>query len=178
MDTEDLWTLIDAARAGVDDPSDGDAVAERASGLLAARPVEEIVRAQQSLWDLMAASYRDALWAAAYTVNGGCSDDGFDYFRGWLITQGKEVFERVVADPDALAELPAVRRAAAEQDELECEETLAIAWNAHLAATGSELPGDAFTITYPALEPGWGFDFDEAGEMGRRLPRLAALFLA
>ncbi|MFF5497583.1 DUF4240 domain-containing protein [Streptomyces aquilus] len=42
-------------------------------------------------------------------MNGGCSDDGFDYFRGWPIAQGREDFERATADPDALAELPAVR---------------------------------------------------------------------
>ncbi|MFE5591185.1 DUF4240 domain-containing protein [Streptomyces sp. NPDC056549] len=33
---------------------------------------------------------------AAYMVNGGCCDDGFDYFRGWLIAQGRNVFERAV----------------------------------------------------------------------------------
>jgi hypothetical protein len=58
----------------------------------ASRPAEEIVAAQQVLWDLMAESYTNPLWAAAYVINGGCSDDGFDYFRGWLIAQGREVF--------------------------------------------------------------------------------------
>ena len=28
----------------------------------------------------------------------GCSDDTFDYFRGWLIAQGKETFEKVLDD--------------------------------------------------------------------------------
>lgn len=37
-------------------------------------------------------SYRQDLWAVAYTVLGGCSDDGFDYFRFWLVARGKEVF--------------------------------------------------------------------------------------
>ena len=60
---------------------------------------------------------------------------------------------------------------------LDCEETLTIVWNAHLAATGRQLPPDTFTIRYPELDPSWGFDFDDHGEMARRLPRLAALFL-
>lgn len=55
----------------------------------------------------MAISHRNQLWAAGYLINDGCSDDGFEYFRAWLIAQGREVFERVVADPDALAGLPA-----------------------------------------------------------------------
>jgi len=25
---------------------------------------------------------------AAYIINGGCSDDGFEYFRRWLVLQG------------------------------------------------------------------------------------------
>ena len=36
---------------------------------------------------------------------GGASDDAFDYFRCWLIGQGREVFEGALHDPDALAEL-------------------------------------------------------------------------
>jgi hypothetical protein len=43
---------------------------------------------------LLAASYRTVLWAAACLINGGYSDDGFEYFRGWLIVQGRDVFER------------------------------------------------------------------------------------
>jgi len=56
-------------------------------------------------------SYNDRLWAAAYVINGGCSDDGFDYFRGWLMAQGKDVFLNALRDPDSLVEL-----------ELECGE--------------------------------------------------------
>jgi hypothetical protein len=176
VDIQQFWTLIEDARGQVPDPADGDAVADRASTLLADRPRAEIVRAQQALWDLMAVSYGSPLWAAAYVVNGGCSDDGFEYFRGWLITQGRDTFERVVAAPDELATLSAVREAAADGVEFECEGALAIASSAHVAATGEELPGDSFRIDYPALDPDWDFDFDDSREIRRRLPRLAALY--
>ncbi|MFI6606747.1 DUF4240 domain-containing protein [Streptomyces sp. NPDC050507] len=176
MDTKDFWKLIDDARALVVDPADAEAVAERVAALLAERPADEILTAQQLLWDLMAASYRAPLWAAAYTINGGCSDDGFDYFRGWLIAQGREVFERVVADPDALAGLPVVRAAAAEGADLECEDVLGVAWDAYREATGEELPQDAFTIDYPDLDPEWDFDFDDAERVALRLPGLDALY--
>lgn len=106
-----------------------------------------------------------------------CSDDGFDYFRGWLIVQGREVFERIVADPDALADLPAIRVAAADGNEVECEEALSIAGNAHLTATGEQLPADASTIQYPELDSAWAFDFGDQTELKRRLPRLAARYL-
>lgn len=35
-------------------------------------------------------------------MNGGCSDDGFKYFRDWLISEGQEVYESAVAEPDSL----------------------------------------------------------------------------
>ncbi len=177
MDKKEFWQLITAAREQAPDPDDGGAVADEASALLAARPVERILAAQQALWDLMADSYTNPLWAAAYLVNGGCSDDGFDYFRGWLIAQGQEVFEAVLADPDSLAELPAVKAAAAGGDDLDDEDVLGIVWNAHIAATGAELPAGAFRIRYPELDRAWNFDFDDNDEMARRLPRLAAIFL-
>ncbi|GAA2753024.1 DUF4240 domain-containing protein [Kitasatospora cinereorecta] len=176
MDTQRFWKLIDEARSQTPDPDDGDAVAEQAAALLALRPAQEIVAAEQALWDLMADSYRAPLWGAAYMINGGCSDDGFDYFRGWLITQGRETFERITADPDALAELPAVRAFANNGTDVDCEAALTIAWNAHQAATGEELPDDAFTIRYQDLDPDWNFDFGDSGELQRRLPRLAQLY--
>ncbi|MET9634223.1 DUF4240 domain-containing protein [Lentzea sp. NPDC006480] len=176
MDPNTFWTLIADARAQVTDPSDSDAVAAAASALLATRPPAEIVAAQQVLWDLLALSYRNPLWAAAYLINGGCSDDGFDYFRGWLVVQGREVFESALSDPDSLASLPAVIAAAESGEEFECEATLNIAWDAYLTATGMKLPEDAFTIRYPELDPDWDFDFDDSAELSSRLPRLAALF--
>ncbi|MFL6076856.1 MAG: DUF4240 domain-containing protein [Mycobacteriales bacterium] len=39
----------------------------------------------------MAESYQGDLWGAAYLINGGASDDGFDYFRGWLIARTRGV---------------------------------------------------------------------------------------
>jgi hypothetical protein len=176
MDITEFWSIVEEARRMVADASDNEAVTERATAMLATRPAPEIVAVRQVFWDLMAESYRAPLWAAAYTINGGCSDDGFDYFRGWLILQGREVFERAVAEPDALAEVPAVREAAEEWTEIECEDALGIAWNAYRTATGEELPQGGFTIRYPELDPSWDFDFDDREEMERRLPRLASLY--
>ncbi|MFD3522564.1 DUF4240 domain-containing protein [Streptomyces sp. NPDC058653] len=177
MDKDQFWQLVETARARESGGADEEAVAGRASDLLAARPVEEILAAQQALWDVMADSYTNPVWAAAYLINGGCSDDGFDYFRGWLLAQGRDTYTRVIADPDSLADLPAVRAAAAEAGDVECESVLGICWNAHIKATGEQLPTGVFTIRHGALDPAWNFDFDDRAEMRRRLPRLSALFL-
>jgi hypothetical protein len=178
MDMQQFWKLIEDARRQVPDRADGEQVAARAAALLSACPREEIVAAGQVLQELMAKSYRTPLWAAAYVINGGCSDDGFDYFRGWLIVQGREVFEHLVADPDALADLPVIGAHAPGEACLECEDTLYIASRAHRAATGEELPPHSIPIPYRELDPAWDFDFDDRTEMERRLPRLATLFLS
>ncbi|GAA2573923.1 DUF4240 domain-containing protein [Winogradskya consettensis] len=177
MDTTDVWRLLAQARTDLPDPCEAEDIAARAISLLAGRPPAYIAAFAQPLWDLLARSYRADLWAAAYTINGGASDDGFDYFRGWLIAQGEAVYDQALTDPDSLADQPAVIRAAADEMELSGEDILGIAWTAYRNATGEELPANAFTITYPDLDPAWDFDFDDPEEIRRRLPKLAALFL-
>jgi hypothetical protein len=80
--------------------------------------VESFARVQAHL---MARANTWDLWGAAFILNGGCSDDGFEYFRAWLIAQGKETFDAAVDSPDSLI---AVAHA---DEEHECEELLYIA---------------------------------------------------
>lgn len=54
---------------------------------------------------IMATTYSWDLWGAAYVIMGGCSDDGFEYFRVWMISRGREFFDAAVSDPDSMAEL-------------------------------------------------------------------------
>ena len=107
---------------------------------------------------------------AAYVINGGASDDGFYYFRCWLIGMGRRVYEAALADPDSLADavLPGIDAEA---------EIYAAAHSAWMAVTGRP-----DTDPYPARNEGaelrgeaWDFDDDE--EVRRRLPRLAAIYL-
>ncbi|RIV35635.1 DUF4240 domain-containing protein [Micromonospora radicis] len=172
MRTDDFWQLIDRARAGGGEP---DAIAARAVTLLAAHDPEEIVGYARHQQRVLAASYRVDLWGAAYLINGGASDDGFEYFRGWLMAQGREVFARAVADPDALADLPRVRSASLSGEEFECGDMLAVPWDAYRGATASDLPVDRVAARTPDLNDFW--DFDDPDEARRRLPRLAALFV-
>ena len=50
-------------------------------------------------------AYSWDLWGAAYVMNGGASDDGFEYFQRWLVSKGRTAFEAAIADPDSLAEM-------------------------------------------------------------------------
>jgi hypothetical protein len=172
---DEFWTIVTQARADAIDPSDAEEVAAKTLALLTALPYDQIAALAQPLWDLRSLSYRWDLWGAAYQINGGCSDDGFEYFRGWLIAQGREVFERAVADPDTLAELPVIQREAVNGVcDLECESMYGVVWDAYAAVTGSmDLPLPV-TGRYPDLGQMW--DFDDDDEVRTRLPRLAALF--
>jgi hypothetical protein len=173
MRTEEFWDVIAKATAGR--PSAPAEVADIAVAELAGRPAEEILAWSRHLDKVMAASFKEDLWAAAYLINGGCSDDGFDYFRGWLIAHGREVVAKAVRQPDSLADLPSVQAAADTGAVFEAEDVLHIAAKAYEQAAGEPLPAPETPVKRPDHGDFWDFDNEE--EMHRRLPRLAALFL-
>ncbi|MBB2948759.1 hypothetical protein FB565_008545 [Actinoplanes lutulentus] len=166
MSVQKFWELVEAARASAGDPADADSVGQRARELLDELSLDEVAALARAEWELRARSYRVDLWGAAYLINGGCSDDGFEYFRGWLMAQGRDVFERAVDDPDTLADVPAVR----EGLDLEAEDMFGVANSVYWDRTG-HAPAD--TAGYPQLGVFWNFDDEE--ERRRRLPRLDAV---
>lgn len=174
MRTDDFWAVI--ARATADRPATPGEVATRAVAELATRDPEEIVAWGRHLDKVMAASGTEDLWAAAYLINGGCSDEGFDAFRGWLIAHGREAVARSVRSPDSLADVPVVKAAADTGAVFEAAEVLTIAAEAYQQATGEELAEADRPRTRPDVADLW--DFDDEEEMQRRLPKLSALFLA
>src|SRR5438552_328287 len=99
MTEDEFWDHIRASRR-----VDPEAHAERLTARLAKLPEEEILDFDH-LWDVvLARAYRTDLWGAAYLVNGGCSDDLFEYFRRWLVLQGRTTYAAALADPDSLAD--------------------------------------------------------------------------
>ncbi|KAF2509093.1 DUF4240 domain-containing protein [Flavobacterium foetidum] len=64
--------------------------------------IKEIVAYECIFGDLENKAYRQDLWAVAYIVMGGCSDDGFMDFRNWLITRGRDVFYKALENVDSL----------------------------------------------------------------------------
>lgn len=63
-----------------------------------------ILKFEKIYWDLMRRSYDADLWAAAYVLNDGCSQDNFLHFRNWLLLQGQATFRRTVEDPETITE--------------------------------------------------------------------------
>jgi len=100
MTKEKFWTLIDTTRG---DARDCDDQVERLEESLEKLDVKDILDFDFHFSECIRDAYRQSLWAVAWIVNGGCSDDGFDYFLGWLVAQGKEYFKRALTDPECAA---------------------------------------------------------------------------
>lgn len=97
MDEDLFWNLIDE---GLTDQPIGERIDTLPERLAAfkATAIRDFEKIQRSL---DARAYRWDIWALAYLLQGGCSDDAFEDFRGWLIWQGRKVFEGALADPDS-----------------------------------------------------------------------------
>jgi Protein of unknown function (DUF4240) len=181
MDTDDFWELIEAARASA---VAGTAFHEVLADLLAARTEQEILEYQEKFDEAHQALYRWDVWAAAYLIGGGCSDDSFIDFRAGLIAQGRGWYQKAADSPDNLAEHPAVAATAGRpwDNPLFYEVVNYAASRAFERVSGDEHGfWDALSARderdrTPA-DMGEDFDFDDEQEMRRRLPRLAALCL-
>jgi hypothetical protein len=106
MDKAQFWRVIDDARMKADRWQN---MYEPLRDALSELDAREIIRWQQIFYEYQGLSYKEKLWAAAEVMLGGCSDDSFDYFRGWLTAQGKDVFMNALADPESLADVKTVK---------------------------------------------------------------------
>ena len=175
MDAGRFWEIIETARASArQDRPFHEALADH----LAALTEQDILEYHERFEKMHGALYRRDLWAAAYLIQGGCSDDSFIDFRAGLIAQGHDWYHKAAASPDSLAGHPAVAGAGhpLADNPLFYEETNYAASCAFERVSGDE---DAFWDALKERGPrvfvelmGEDFDFDDDQEMRRRLPRL------
>ena len=167
MDRSEFWAII-GRTTSLEARSDEQAAALRSE--LDRLSPDQIAAFEATFDDLMRQSYSWSLWGADFVIHGGASDDSFEYFRVWLISKGKGVFEAVSKDPDSLADL----LASDSVGPLEFEDFAYVARDAWEAKTGkdsSEMPQFADMI-YPGVEPS-GEPFKEDEEyLAKRYPRL------
>ncbi|MEO8671274.1 MAG: DUF4240 domain-containing protein [Tahibacter sp.] len=167
MDKTEFWKIIDLSRRAADgDPEQHVEILMEALTKLAAGSIVDFDRTfceyhnRALCWNL---------WGAAHLIGGGCDDEGFADFRGWLISRGERVYEAALADPETLARL-------VEFDEANCQipgfhRAAARAWAEVSGARADAFPRDA---PAPATQPrgeSWSEDDLEA-----RYPKLAAKF--
>ena len=102
MNENEFWELIDKTRK--QSKGDTDLQARLLIDTLSQKTFEEIFEYEWIFYKLYTESYKSDVWAMAYMINGGCSDDSFDYFRAWLIAQGKKYFELFMKEPEIVVD--------------------------------------------------------------------------
>jgi hypothetical protein len=163
MTADDFWKLIARSRRGA---GDVDEQMARLLELLTGLEPREILSFERRFQERVRDAYRNELWAAAYLINGGCSDDGFDYFLGWLIAQGRAYYEAALADPQKAG------RRVEPGEEVECEDIWSVAARAYEARTGK---GDFYEVAPRVPRRLKGKDWDE-DTVEQLYPRLARKF--
>ena len=100
MDEEQFWAIVQTAvdEAGDDEDEYLEVVKRELSRLSLKEMIGFRLRTDKLLYD----SYTSEMWCAGYLMNGGCSDDGFEYFRLWVISRGRKAYEAAMANPDNL----------------------------------------------------------------------------
>ncbi|GAA3130324.1 hypothetical protein GCM10010466_21240 [Planomonospora alba] len=182
MEIKDFWHLIERSRTAADD-TDGrtEWLVER----LVERSIQDVVDFNGHRHRLDLDAFQWPLWAATCVITGGYSDASFDCFREWLIGLGRETYERVVADPDALADVPEVRELAARKEKRmkvslpEWEDLVFVPVRAYAEITGEDEDEAEAALDLDGLAaepPGEGWDLSDMEENARRLPRMCALF--
>lgn len=163
MNADQFWGIITISKAN----SSGDyekQQTELEKELLKLTAIE-ILEFDNKFRTLRGDVYNWNFWAAAYIINGGCSDDCFSYFRGWLIGQGKSIFENAVLNIETLSELK-------ETNDGDWEGLSYIPTDVYEKKTGNYMPNgirENFEIT--------GEEWNEEGDdLKNKFPKLWAKF--
>ena len=176
MDEEQFWAIVQTAvdEAGDDEDEYLEVVKRELSKLSLKEMIGFRLRTDKLLYD----SYTSEMWCAGYLMNGGCSDDGFEYFRLWVISRGRKVYEAAMANPDNLIDYIGDDD---EMDFFEFESFWYVALEAFEETVDAELydyvDDDNFKTcegNYPNFEFNW--EEDDPESMQKLCPRLFEKF--
>jgi hypothetical protein len=101
MNEQILWILIEQTQV---EKSSVYKQSQLLMELLSEWSVPLILKFEKAYWALIQRSYDADLWAAAYVLNDGCSQEEFLNFRNWLLLQGQSTFRKTVEDPESITE--------------------------------------------------------------------------
>ncbi len=209
FDEEEMQALVEAARAEFDTDDDleslnedededaedddedqddlTDPIAIALRDLLVQLPAGEIADFDNTFEDVRAQADTAVMEAAALLIEHGfLGDDSFDDFRAGLVALGRPTFEAALANPDSLADHPAVREIAAANDPrwLGREDVLFVASHAYAEVTGEDAV-TFFDFAESVRDPGSApepppdddhWEIENEAETRQRLPRLTELF--
>lgn len=99
LDEDLYWDIVDKSLKSTNNQDDQEQFLIKEIGKLTPKQMIGFrLRTDKFLYD----TYNSEMWCAGYIMNGGCSDDGFEYFRNWVISRGKKVYYNAKQNPDNL----------------------------------------------------------------------------
>jgi hypothetical protein len=169
IDEEKYWEIISKSLKNSQDQIEQESFLINEISKLS---LEEIIgfrlRTDKFLYD----TYNSEMWCAGYILNSGCSDDGFEYFRNWVISRGKEVYYSSKSSPDSL-----INQVLEDIDEYDFESFWYVALEAFEKVTGKNssnfIDEDNFKTCegyYPDFDFNW--EEDDPESMKKICPQL------
>ena len=99
LDEDIYWEIVDESVSKTNTPEAQEKyLISKISKLSPNQIIGFRLRTDKLLYD----TYSSELWCAGYIMNQGCTDDGFEYFRNWIISRGKKTYYYAKEDPDYL----------------------------------------------------------------------------
>jgi hypothetical protein len=173
LDEDLFWSILDTSLQNFTNQDEQEQVLiQEIENLTPKEMVGFRLRTDKLLYD----TYTSEMWCAGYLMNGGCSDDGFEYFRNWVISRGKSTYYKAKQNPDSL-----ISEVNDDTEIYDFESFWYVALVAFNNKTGKDLydyiDNDKFTTKegqYPGLEDTWQEDKPET--MKKICPRLYEKF--
>lgn len=177
MNEAAFWALIDQSLICM---QQGRYQIDCLEGLLMQLQPGEVADFRRHTDRLVQRAERGELWAAGTLLNGGHgSDDGFLYFRAWLVSCGKAVYYRALESPDSLAEVDVELDDESGAPDAEFEDFLYLPVDVYEKITGGK---DLYDVLddqsdMPEPVPEWGDgDYESQAWLQGHLPKLWHLY--
>ena len=97
MTREEFWQLIEQSRTEADQYA-------RLETQLRSAGKDTVISFEDNLRRVMLDASSFPMLAAAFVINSYVSDDGFEDFRAWLVSQGQQRFEAALRDPESMSD--------------------------------------------------------------------------
>src|SRR5687767_7966530 len=98
MTNDEFWQIIENTKAST--PEEQLELFKRELHHLSIPELLEFIR---YFYHYHRSAYNWDIWTVAWLYQGGmCSDDGFTYFRYWLMSRGRQAYETAFTNPDDL----------------------------------------------------------------------------
>jgi len=99
LDETIFWNIVDASVKNTKNQDEQERfLVKKIEKLTPKQMIGFRLRTDKLLYD----TYNSEMWCAGYIMNGGCSDDGFEYFRNWIISRGQGTYYKAKENPDSL----------------------------------------------------------------------------